>query len=40
MCIIAIIPENNKIDKKTLETMGKNNSDGFGIAYIDKKIIK
>lgn len=37
MCIIAIIPENNKIDKKTLETMGKNNSDGFGIAYIDKK---
>lgn len=37
MCIIAIIPENNKIDKETLKTMGKNNSDGFGIAYIDKK---
>ena len=36
MCIIAMIPQGETIDNETIETMGKNNNHGFGVAYIDK----
>lgn len=33
MCIIAVYPKGTKPDKKTLETMIRNNPDGVGVAY-------
>lgn len=37
MCIIASVPKGANIDKETLETMWKHNSDGAGISWIDEK---
>ena len=37
MCIIASVPKGANIDKDTLETMWKHNSDGAGISWIDEK---
>lgn len=37
MCIIASVPKGQTIDKSTLETMWKHNSDGGGISWIDDK---
>ena len=37
MCIIASVPKDATIDKPTLETMWKHNSDGAGISWIDEK---